>query len=77
MSDDPIHNSGAELEGRPAEELRAELRGSFPGGKRWEGITYELSRRASERQEKMIRWTLYAALAAVLVGLLGIAVSVL
>ena len=75
MSDEPLHNSGAELEGRTEEELRAELRGSFPGGNRWQGLTYELNRRSSGRQETMIRWTLYAALAAVVVGIVGVLVA--
>ena len=75
MTEKPLHNSGAELEERTDEELRAELRDSFPGGRRLDGLTYELSSRASRRQERMIRWTLYAALAAVAVGLVGVFIS--
>jgi hypothetical protein len=67
----PLHNSGAELSSRSDAELEQELKGSFPGGKRWEGITYELQRRAGRRQERLILWTLLAAVAAVVVGAIG------
>jgi hypothetical protein len=72
-----LHNSGKELASRSEEELHAELLQSFPGGKRWDGLTYELNRRASERQQKIARRTLWIAVATLGVAAAGVIVTLL
>ncbi len=77
MSDKPIHNSGAELASRTNAELESELRGSVPGGLRWQGLTFELQQRATSRQERLIVCTFRVSLAALLVGVVGAMASIL
>lgn len=77
MSEKPIHNSGAELASRTIAELEAELEASFPGGSRWQGITYELQRRSASRQELLIRWTFGVSIASLLIGVVGVITTTL
>jgi hypothetical protein len=56
-----LHNSGAELESLSEKQIRAELRGSFPGGTRWTGLTYELDQRVAKRRDRLIKTTLGVA----------------
>ncbi len=73
---EPQHNSGEELQSLTDEQIASQLKGSFPPGPRWQGLTYELNRRAAEKQEKLTRRTYWAAVVAVIVGVAGVAASV-
>jgi hypothetical protein len=55
------HNSGAELESLSEKQIRDELRGSFPGGNRWAGLTYELEQGVAKRRDRLIKVTLVVA----------------
>ena len=77
MGNKPYHNSGAELASRTDAELERELAGSFPGGRRWEGLTYELARRGAAKQDRMLKWTLAVSVLGVVAGIAGVVVTVL
>jgi hypothetical protein len=62
VADKPLHNSGAELDTLTIDQIRAELRESFPGGTRWTGLTYALEQRVSKRRDRLIKWTLAIAI---------------
>lgn len=77
MGDKPYHNSGAELASRTDGELKRELAGSFPGGGRWDGLTYELARRGAAKQDRLLKWTFAVSVLGVLASVAGVLMTVL
>jgi hypothetical protein len=69
VGNEVIHNSGAELASLSDGQLQEQLLQNFPGGRRWQGLTYELQRRAGQKQERLIVWTLVTAVVSIFIGI--------
>lgn len=78
MTDEPAAYSGAWLRSRSDEELRAILDGSFPTSAAFEGVSGELTRREAEVTEKrQLFWIKLTFWTALLIGISGIAATLL
>ena len=75
--DEPRFGSGAFFELRSDEELREIVSEHIPSQPLYQGAKDELARRAGIEQERLTRRTYWAAVAALVVTIIGVIVTVL
>lgn len=68
---------GGYYEAMSDEALHTQMRGSSPMGPDYLGPKYVLDARAAAKQERLTRRTYYAALAALVVSVIGVIVTIL